>query len=105
MKIFILYFTSFAQAHMGDDFYGHHMMDGYGGFSNMMDGYGGFAGGIVVFLFWILLIVGIAYFVRYLIQNTKGAQQSKTALDVLKERYARGEIDKDEFERRKKDLS
>lgn len=104
MKIFILYFTSFAQA-QGDDYYGRHMMDGYNGFYNMMSGYGGFGGGIVMLLFWILVIMGTVYLIKYLVQNTRGAQQNKTALDILKERYARGEIDKEEFERKKKDLS
>ncbi|MDD3190163.1 MAG: hypothetical protein PHI66_00490 [Candidatus Pacebacteria bacterium] len=93
MKAFILCFIPFAQAHMGDDHYGHPMMDGYNGFYNMMNGYGGFGGEIVMFLFWILVIAGIIYLARYLVQSAKGAQQNETALDILKERYARGEID------------
>jgi putative membrane protein len=104
MKTLSILFASSAQAHMGDDFYGHHMMDGDGGFSAMMGGYGGLGSGILALLFWILVIAGIIYLIRYLGQDARDRQQSKTPLDILKERYARGEIDKEEFERRKRDL-
>lgn len=86
-----------AQAHMGGDFYGHHMFAGYGG---MM----GVGGGIVMLLSWILAIAGIVYLFRYLSGSEREERREKTPLDILKARYARGEIDKEEFERRKKDL-
>ena len=76
-----------------------------------MMGWGtGWAGMIFMILFWILIIVGGIYLVRNLVQNTHGDSQNRRlngsgrAIDILKERYARGEIDREEFEAKKKDL-
>lgn len=58
--------------------------------------------------FWIAVIAGIVLLIRWLILSTKPTSQhglrEDSALDILKKRYARGEIDKEEFEQRKKDL-
>lgn len=54
----------------------------------------------------IALIVGIVYLVRA--QSNRAARNGdpsrKTPLDILKERYARGEISREDFERMKKEL-
>jgi putative membrane protein len=58
-------------------------------------------GWIFMIIFWGLLIVGLIFLVRYLIGATKAKE---SALDILKKRYARGEINKEEFEQKKKDV-
>lgn len=58
-------------------------------------------------LFWVLLIVVLVVLVMNVNKGMGGNGRDRTdksALDILKERYARGEIDKDEFEQKKKDL-
>ena len=54
-------------------------------------------------LFWVALIVGVVLVVRWLM-GQGGAPREDSALDILKKRYARGEINKQEFEERKRDL-
>jgi putative membrane protein len=75
------------------------------GWGNMMGGWNGFGvlGWIPMLLFWILLILGVVALVRYLGRSGQ-SQGDKTPLDILKERYARGEINKKEFEEKKRDL-
>ena len=63
-------------------------------------------GMIDMVLFWVLVIFGIVVLVRRVggSSASSGPPPSKTALDILNERYARGEIDKQEFVERKRDL-
>ncbi len=63
-------------------------------------------GMISVVLFWVLVILGIVILVKWITAGSPGAGQApaKTALDILKERYARGEIGREEFEQKKRDI-
>lgn len=60
----------------------------------------------VVLLLQILPIIAISYLVsKYLINRNKASSnEGKSALDFAKERYAKGEITKEEFEEIKKNL-
>ncbi len=86
-------------------------------FPSMMGGWGmmgyGYPGGGISYGFgyspfgwlleigwWILVAVGVVFLVRWLMHRRHG----HGSLDILKERYAKGEIEKAEFESKKKDL-
>lgn len=56
-----------------------------------------------VLLNWAVLILAVVLVVKWL-AAPGGWARGNRALDILKERYARGEIGKDEFEQKKRDL-
>jgi putative membrane protein len=68
-------------------------------------GWGMGFGGVLMVVSWILVILGIVYLVKSFAGGRKGAVKEETALDILKRRYARGELSKEEFERMKEDLN
>lgn len=55
-------------------------------------------------VFWWFLIIALIVIVVRTVLNTNKKSGNETPLEVLKRRYANGEIDKEEFEERKKDL-
>lgn len=79
----------------------------------MMGGYYGWdaswIGAILMIVFWVLIIIVIISLIRYLRGDhhyrRHYRESEKTPLEILKERYAKGEITKDDFERMKKDLA
>lgn len=58
-------------------------------------------------LFWIILVVGIVFLVVWIVQKRVGGGHPGThesALDILKKRYAKGELTKEEFAEKKRDI-
>ena len=101
---FILFSPSHALAQSGR-YSDWHMGPGMMGSWGM----GGF-GMIFMMVFWVLAIVGLVFLIKWLIQSTRGQKEkidgdSSSAIDILKKRYAGGEIDKAEFETRKSALA
>jgi putative membrane protein len=68
----------------------------------------GWMGSILMVVFWVLVIVAIVYFIRWLVSSPRrslGPQAQDSAMEILRNRYARGDISKEEFEQKKKDLT
>ncbi len=91
---------------------GYGMMSGYRGFEpgEMMDDFGGDTFGWLFMLpmclfplgFLVLLVVGIVWLVQA--RGRIDSRESETAIEILKKRYAKGEITKEEFDQMKIDL-
>ena len=66
---------------------------------------GGFMGlgGLWMVLWWVIIIVGIVALVRW-ISRTDSPRQNQGALEIIKERYARGEIDQQKFQKKMREL-
>lgn len=75
-----------------------HMMDGWGG---------GFGMGLMVF-FWLLvfgLIVTLIWFLIRKGSDSTTGSSGESSLEILKKRYARGEIDEEQYRRMKKEIT
>jgi putative membrane protein len=67
-------------------------------------GFGGF-GWLFMVVFWALVILGIVYLVKYIVESNRKEGRKETAEDILRKRYASGEISKDEFDEKIKVLT
>lgn len=86
------------------------MMNWLYGYGSMPYGGFGLLGPIFMIIFWIIVIILIVHLIRgggrgvLHMCGGHGHNGGETALDILEKRYAQGEIDKKEFDERKKDL-
>ena len=81
------------------------MMNWTYGYDGMMGAFG-FGGFLFMIAWWVVVIYAVVWVIR---QMTNGGVHHEKkhhafAMDILKERYAKGEINKQEFEEKKKDL-
>ncbi len=70
-------------------------------------GWWGFGMMLMSFLFLVAIVVGVVFIVRSFSQSDQTSQRTSgnRALDILDERFARGEIDQQEYEERRRSLS
>lgn len=77
----------------------------------MFTGFGmGLGGGVVMVLFWVVVIVGAVWLARGVFSGgqqppVSSARTDASADEILKQRYARGEITKEQYEQMHRDLS
>lgn len=88
--------TGTAAAHGGGS-YGGGMMGG--------SGWGFFGGAMGLWgLLWMGLLIAVPLYLVYTLLNRGSGENTEKSLSVLRERYARGELSDDEFERRRTQL-
>lgn len=74
---------------------------GYGGWGHWM----GWLGSAFMIAVWALVIVGGVFLVRFLVRQGRGQAQGDSSLEILKRRYAQGDISREEFEEKRRDLA
>jgi putative membrane protein len=97
----IVMITGLLVSCAGEGYYGPQGPDGWGPMMHYGFGYGGM-------FMWIIFLIVIGLLIYFIVQaqKTKGQTptQNESPLDILKRRYAKGEITREECERMKKDL-
>jgi putative membrane protein len=82
-----------------------HMTNNWGmPWGGMHYGYGYGYGGLIMWIVIIILVALAVYFFVKIGKGSLGVGSQESPLDILKKRYAKGEISKDDFERMKKDI-
>jgi len=69
------------------------------------DGWWMAVGGVWMLLLWGGFIVLLVFGVRWLVRQGRDGTPRRTPLDIAKERYAKGEITKEELEEMKRHLA
>ena len=74
------------------------------GYDHYMFGLGGFW----MIIIWIIIIVALVFLIKLILGKSSsgegGKSEGPSSLEILKRRYASGEISKEEFEQKKKDI-
>lgn len=67
---------------------------------------GMFFGGGFMWIFWIVLIAVLVFVIKLVMDSQSGGKTSKedSPLEILKRRYARGEIDEETYRHRREEL-
>jgi putative membrane protein len=64
-----------------------------------------FGGGVFMVFIWIVVVIALVYFIRHMSKNSAGFRSAdESPVDILKRRYARGEITKEQYDRMRQDL-
>ena len=99
--LLLMMMTGLLVSCTGEGCYGSQGPGGWGPMMHYGFGYGGM-------FMWIIFLIVIGLLIYFFLQTrkTKGRTpiQNESHLDILKKRYAKGEIAKEEYERMKKDL-
>jgi len=101
IELFLVLMTGLLTSCAGEGYYGGQGPGGWGPMMHYGFGYGGM-------FMWIIFLIVIGLLIYFFVQaqKTKGQTptQNESHMDILKKRYAKGEIAKEEYERMKKDL-
>ena len=73
-------------------------------FNGMGGGWGMGFGGPLMILFWIAVIAGVVVLVKLVLDQSSRSARDKSPLQILQERYARGEINREEYEQKRREL-
>ena len=60
---------------------------------------------VMMLVFWGVVIAGLVLAIRWMVSHGTPSPPTDAALDILRQRYARGDITKEEFEAKKQGLS
>jgi len=97
----LLMTTGLVMSCADEGYLGWQGRDGWGSMMHYGFGYGG------TFM-WIIFLIVIGFLIYFIVQaqKTKGETptQNESPLDILRRRYAKGEIAREEYEKMKKDL-
>lgn len=64
----------------------------------------GWLGSLMMIVYWVAVVVGVVFLVRYLVRLGRPSEREDSALEILRKRFAKGEISREEFEEKRKDL-